>query len=506
MGTLLQEKLKTEKEERQEIERRVLDAPIHSSEEEGKIIKSILADVSKKFTADISTRGFDNSVVEKIEAYVKAAALQVSDDYEAQKRIERVAMSNIVGLGPIQPYMDDPAVTEIVVQRYDLICIERNGFIQNVEASFLDETHLRTIINRIIQKVNRQLNLYTPMVDARLPDGSRVNATIPPATPDGATMTIRKFSNKALTGEQYINLGSISPQMLAFLKACVHARISLIVSGGTNSGKTTLLNMLSSYIPESELIVTIEDSCELKLHQKNVRRMETRQQEAEGMLPVTIQTLVKNSLRMRPDRIVIGEIRDGAIVDLMSAMSTGHEGSMSTVHANSPRNLINARMPILYSMNPGMSFSEEAQKTQIAEALQIIVQIAHGRDGKRRITHITNVCGVDKENGVILKDIFLYEKGAYHATGYIPEDIVDIIKSRGVSLDMNCFDSSVRWGDEEIAAYKEAHKNTNNQSNKETNTTNAPEAKASASATKDENKPDNRQNQRAQNRVVEGVL
>lgn len=452
--SLLKEKYNVEKKERQEIEKRVLDAPIHSSETEGKIIKSILANVSKEFRAEISSEKFgnDNKVVDKIRAYVRNAVEAISDDYETQKKIERITMSNIIGLGPIQPYMDDPSVTEIVVQRYDLICIEKDGFIQNVDASFMDETHLRTIINRVIQKVNRQLNLYTPMVDARLPDGSRVNATIPPATPDGATLTIRKFSTKALTGEQYIALGSISPQMLAFLKACVQAKISMIVSGGTNSGKTTLLNMLSSYIPEEELIITIEDSCELQLHQKNVRRMETRQQESEGMLPVTIQTLVKNSLRMRPDRIVIGEIRDGAIVDLMSAMSTGHEGSMSTVHANSPKNLINARMPILYSMHPGMVFSEEAQRTQIAEALQLIIQIAHGRDGKRRITHITQVCGVDKENRVILQDIFIFKNGKYYATGIVPQDIVEIIKSRGVEFDESVFDPNVVWDDSLISS------------------------------------------------------
>lgn len=447
--SLLKEKYNAEKEERQEIEKRVLDAPIHSSEAEGIIVKQLLANVSKEFRTEISSDGFgDNTkVVEKIREYVRRYVANLSDDYETQKKIERIAMSNIVGLGPIQPYMDDPSVTEIVVQRYNLICIEKDGFIQNVDASFMDEVHLRTIISRVIQKVNRQLNLYTPMVDARLPDGSRVNATIPPATPDGATLTIRKFSTKALTGEQYIALGSISPQMLAFLKACVEAKVSMIVSGGTNSGKTTLLNMLSSYIPEEELIITIEDSCELQLHQKNVRRMETRQQESEGMMPVTIQTLVKNSLRMRPDRIVIGEIRDGAIVDLMSAMSTGHEGSMSTVHANSPRNLINARMPILYSMHSGMMFSEDAQRTQIAEALQIIIQIAHGRDGKRRITHITQVCGVNKEDGVLLQDIFLFKNGTYYPTGIVPKDVVDIIKSRGVEIDESIFNPENTWDD-----------------------------------------------------------
>lgn len=439
MESLLQKKLKSDKRERKAIDEKLNLAPIQSTKEEGKLVKDILASVAREYRSQIAANGFTDTIMDSIEAFVSREAGNCDPSYEKQQRVKRMVMANITGLGPIQPYMDDPAVTEIVVQRYDLICIEKDGAIVPVEASFMDDGHLRAIIDRIIQQVGRQLNLFTPMVDARLPDGSRVNATIPPVTPDGATMTIRKFSTKALTGEQYIALGSISLQMLEFLSACVSTRVSLIVSGGTNSGKTTLLNMLSGYIPEAELIVTIEDSCELQLRQKNVRRMETRQQMAEGMLPVTIQTLVKNSLRMRPDRIIIGEVRDGTIVDLMSAMSTGHEGSMSTIHANSPTNLINARMPILYAMNKDMTFSEDAQMRQIAEALQLIVQVSKCDDGIRRITHISHIAEYRRDTGIEIRDVFLYKDGKFTATGYEPTAIMDHFAKKGLAFDKSIF-------------------------------------------------------------------
>ena len=439
MESLLQKKLKSDKRERKAIDEKLNLAPIQSTKEEGKLVKDILASVAREYRSQIAANGFTDTIMDSIEAFVSREAGNCDPSYEKQQRVKRMVMANITGLGPIQPYMDDPAVTEIVVQRYDLICIEKDGAIVPVEASFMDDGHLRAIIDRIIQQVGRQLNLFTPMVDARLPDGSRVNATIPPVTPDGATMTIRKFSTKALTGEQYIALGSISLQMLEFLSACVSTRVSLIVSGGTNSGKTTLLNMLSGYIPEAELIVTIEDSCELQLRQKNVRRMETRQQMAEGMLPVTIQTLVKNSLRMRPDRIIIGEVRDGTIVDLMSAMSTGHEGSVSTIHANSPTNLINARMPILYAMNKDMTFSEDAQMRQIAEALQLIVQVSKCDDGIRRITHISHIAEYRRDTGIEIRDVFLYKDGKFTATGYEPTAIMDHFAKKGLAFDKSIF-------------------------------------------------------------------
>ena len=328
------------------------------------------------------------------------------------------------------------------MQRYDNLCIERNGLIEPVDTAFLSESHLRNVIGRIVQPVGRQINLYTPMVDARLPDGSRINATIPPVTPDGATLTIRKFPQKSMTGEDYLRLRSLSSEMLTFLQWCVEGKVNIIVSGGTTSGKTTLLNMLSMFIPKSDLIVTIEDSCELRLMQPNVRRMETRMTNTEGMMPVTIQSLVRNALRMRPDRLIVGEIRDGTVVDMMSAMSTGHPGSLSTVHANSPQNLINARLPILYAMNSTAVFSEDAQNMQIAEAIQVIVHLDRSRKtGQRKITSITHVAGLDRERRVKLNEVFRYDEGAdsFDFTGYVPKELLTQICSAGVTIDENIF-------------------------------------------------------------------
>ncbi len=282
------------------------------------------------------------------------------------------------------------------------------------------------------------------MVDARLPNGSRVNATIPPVTPDGATLTIRKFPESIMTGDDYLRFHSLNRPMLDFLAKCVEGRISLIVSGGTSTGKTTLLNMLSLFIPEDELIVTVEDSCELSLSQSNVRRMEARAVNTEGMMPITIQSLVRNALRMRPDRLIIGEIRNGTVVDMMSAMSTGHDGSMSTVHANSPQNLVNARLPILYSMNQAASFSEESQRLQIAEALHLIVHIERLKTGERKITHITHVCGLEQDGKVRLRDIFLYNHatGQFEPTDYTPNKILKHLSANGVEMDNGIFKKS----------------------------------------------------------------
>lgn len=436
--SLMQKKLREQKKTKQEIEQQVEEEYLRPSQLESKYSKELLAEISKKFRNEINQSGFSQETIDKISMFVDRKVSDLNVSFETQKRIARLVVSNITGLGPIQQFMDDKEVTEIVVQRYDNICIERKGKIEKVDTSFMDENHLQTIINRIVQPIGRQINLHNPMVDARLADGSRVNATIPPTTPDGATLTIRKFSDVALTGEDYIRLGSLNRPMLDFLAACVKGKISLIVSGGTNTGKTTLLNMLSSYIPEDELIITIEDSLELKLHQSNVRRMETRTVTSENMMPVTIQSLVKNSLRMRPDRIIVGEIRDQTVVDMMSAMSTGHEGSMSTIHANDPENLVNSRLPILYSMYPNMNFSIESQAIQIAEALHLIIQIQHTIDGKRRISQITHIAGA-KNGRVDLKDIFYYDDDdhAFYSTGYIPENIIKNLKKREINFDLN---------------------------------------------------------------------
>ena len=443
----LMERWRKDKEERRRIEREVNSEAMRATEEEAAIVLSILKEISNKYRDEIANSGLvippDLRVA--IKKTIGDTATKLALDYETQKRVERLSMANIIGLGAITPYMDDPEVTEIVVQRWDNIVIERNGRIEKVKAAFMSEDHLRNIIGRIVQPVGRSINIQTPMVDARLADGSRVNATIPPVSPDGATLTIRKFSRDAMTGEDYLRFGTLTEDMLLFLSKCVEGRISLICSGGTNTGKTTLLNMLSSYIPDDELIVTVEDSCELQLHQPNVRRMETRAGgiagQGETLASVTIQDLVRNALRMRPDRLIVGEIRDHTIVDMMTAMSTGHEGSMSTVHANSPDNLVTSRMPILYGMNTKMTFSELAQAIQITEALQMIVQLEHLKSGQRVISNITEVCGLDEKDRIVLKDIFVYnkEKKRHEATGYVPQKILTRIRNKGIEISDDIF-------------------------------------------------------------------
>lgn len=440
--SLLNDRLRKAESQKQVIQQQVAQETIRPSLVEADIVKNIAKTISAKFRDEIAVHGMTEDVKERIRSAIADEAKSVTGDYEQQQRIARVASANVIGLGPLENYMGDPEVTEIIVQRYDNICVEKAGVMHRVDAAFTDEAHLQTVINRIVQPVGRQINLSSPIVDARLSDGSRVNATIPPVTPDGATLSIRKFSDKAITGEDYLKLGSISRPMLEFLQKAVEGKTSMIVSGGTSTGKTTLLNMLSSFIPENELIVTIEDSCELQLHQPNIRRMEARPVTAEGMMKIDTQMLVKNSLRMRPDRIIVGEIRDGTIVDMMSAMSTGHEGSMSTVHANNPGNLMNSRIPILYGMNDNVKFSVDTQSMQVAEALQLVVHITRLRTGERKITHITHVNGLTEKGRVKLNDIFRYNEQTkeFEATGYVPEEIVDRLKSRGITVDLSLFE------------------------------------------------------------------
>ncbi|WP_024859186.1 CpaF family protein [Ruminococcus albus] len=399
---------------------------------------ALIKEISSENFDTITLKGIDNSVDDlKNQLHKKIDALNVS--YEEKLKLEKNIAANISGLGPLEEFMSDPDITEIMVLRYDHVVIEKNGEKINTDVKFQSELHLVNVIQRIVQPIGRQINLSTPIVDARLSDGSRVNATIPPVSVDGATLTIRKFSNKALTGEDYLKLGTLNQEMLDFLCAAVKGKANIIVSGGTNTGKTTLLNMLSGFIPEEEMVITIEDSCELQLKSPNVRRLEAKDSLAtDRVMKIDIKALVKNSLRMNPDRIIVGEIRDGTIVDMISAMSTGHEGSMSTTHANSPANLVNSRIPIFYSM-ANASFTAETQALQVAEALDLIVQIGF-RNKKRVITHITEVSGAS-DYRINLKDIFTYDSnGGFSATGYVPKTLLSRLKAYGSEIDEKVFD------------------------------------------------------------------
>lgn len=410
--SILTERLAKDRQNFVEAEQKVESMPaIRPSDDEIAKSDAIVRSVSEMFANRIATEGITDTVKNAIISQVDKELSNYATDYEERSRIRRLVITSMFGLGPLEPYLKaNSGVTDIIVQRYNSICVEDKYGMHRVEAEFNSEEHLRNVIQRIVQQVGRQINLSTPMVDAKLRDGSRVHATIPPISPDGATLTIRRFNNEKLDAENYLANGTLDKKILEFLKDCVRAKINILVSGGTGSGKTTLLNMLSSFIPADELIITIEDNCELQLRQPNVRRLEARDGSGE-MENIDIQELVKQSLRMRPDRIIVGEVRDGAVVDMFSAMSTGHEGSMSTVHSDSPEALIGSRLPTLFSMYKGGSFTEQTQTFMTAEALQLIVQISREPNKTRRITYVTAIDGIDDKTGKIrLTKLFEYDR------------------------------------------------------------------------------------------------
>lgn len=334
---------------------------------------------------------------------------QVPLTSEERTRLVADVADDVLGYGPLQRLLDDPAVTEIMVNRMDQIYVERKGTLTLTDSRFSSEEHLRKVIERIVSKVGRRIDESSPLVDARLEDGSRVNAVIPPLAVGGSSLTIRKFSKVPLTVQNLIDFGTLTPEMAELLNACVKAKLNIIVSGGTGTGKTTLLNVLSSFLPADERIVTIEDAVELQIQQEHVVRLESRPPNTEGKGEITIRDLLRNSLRMRPDRIVVGEVRGGESLDMLQAMNTGHDGSLSTVHSNSPRDAI-ARLETLVLM-AGMDLPLRAIREQIASAVNLIVQISRLRDGSRRITHVTEVQGMEGDI-VTLQDAFVFDYSA----------------------------------------------------------------------------------------------
>jgi pilus assembly protein CpaF len=324
-------------------------------------------------------------------------------------RVSQEIADDILGYGPIEPLLRDGELSEVMVNSFEDIYVERSGKLVKVDTRFTDEAHLRRTIDKIVSKIGRRVDETSPMVDARLPDGSRVNAIIPPLALDGSKLTIRKFSEDPYTVEDLINFDTLSRAAANLLEACVRGRLNILVSGGTGAGKTTTLNVLSSFIPDDERIVTIEDAAELRLGQEHVLRLESRPANIEGKGAVTIRDLVKNSLRMRPDRIVVGEIRDAAALDMLQAMNTGHDGSISTLHANTPRDAL-ARLETMVLM-AGMDLPVRAIREQVASAVDLIIQQTRLKDGSRRITAITEIVGMEGDI-ITTQDVFLFDYAA----------------------------------------------------------------------------------------------
>ena len=364
-------------------------------------------------------------------------------------RIAKEISDDAIAFGPITPLLNDPEITEVMVNGPSKVYMEKNGKIQLTGVSFRDNNHVMHIIEKIVAPLGRRIDESMPMVAARLPDGSRVNAIIPPLALNGPTITIRKFFKDPLTIEDLIRFGTLTPQIADFLESCVKAKLNIVVSGGTGSGKTTTLNVLSSFIPEDERIITIEDAAELQLRQEHVITLESRPPNIEGKGAINIRDLVRNALRMRPDRIVVGEVRSGEALDMLQAMNTGHDGSLTTGHANSPRDML-SRLETMVLM-AGMELPVRAIREQISSAIDLIIQQNRMKDGSRKITHITEVQGMEGDI-IVLQDIYVYKqegidsegksRGRFIATGIRPK-FIGQLETYGIALPYELFDPSI---------------------------------------------------------------
>ncbi len=374
----------------------------------------------------------------------------------ASDRVQVIAdvIDNTLGYGPIEVFLEDPEVTEVMVNNPDTIYIEKRGKIETTDRRFMDEAHLLQVIDKIVSQVGRRVDETVPMVDARLPDGSRVNAIIHPLAINGPMLTIRKFSATPFTPADLVGFGTLTEQLVAFVHAAVLGRLNILVSGGTGSGKTTLLNVLSTFIPHDERIITIEDAAELRLGQQHVLRLEARPPNIEGKGAITIRDLVRNSLRMRPDRIIVGEVRGPEALDMLQAMNTGHDGSLCTIHANSPRDAL-SRLETMVLM-AGFELPIKAIRDQIASSLDLLVHIARLNDGTRRVTGVSEVQGMEGDV-VTLQDIYAFDysagidsEGRYlgrlQATGLRPK-FCDRLENRGIPLPADLFQPKRRGGD-----------------------------------------------------------
>ena len=416
-------------------------------------ISEVRARVQERLVESLGPRLYDATLSDtELEGLVHQRLRELLDEEEgplsAQEKllVVRQIGDSVLGLGPLEPFVRDPEVTEIMVNNWDTIYVERAGKLYWTGTKFHDEQQLRRTIDKIVSKVGRRVDESSPYVDARLPDGSRVNAVIPPLAIDGPALTIRKFAADPYQADDLIEFGTMTSPVAKVLEACVRGRINIMVAGGTGAGKTTTLNVVSSFIPDDERILTIEDAAELKLQQPHVVRLESRPPNIEGKGQVSIRDLVRNSLRMRPDRIVIGEVRGPEALDMLQAMNTGHDGSISTIHCNSPRDALSRLETI--TMMAGMELSNKAIREQIASALQLIIYQQRLKDGTRRLTHVTEVAGMEGEV-ITLQDIFLFDfsagldeegrfRGRLKSTGLRPK-FLDKLAERGVYVEPELF-------------------------------------------------------------------
>jgi pilus assembly protein CpaF len=411
---------------------------------------AILAYLVQNIDQKLLEKGDEALLRRRVEELVEEKLRSEKLPFSRQMRNRLVSdmADEILGFGPIEPLLRDPTVTEVMVNRPDQVYCERFGKLELTDIQFRDYEHIRHVIDKIVTPLGRRVDESSPMVDARLPDGSRVNAIVSPLSLNGPVLTIRKFSVDPYTVEDLIGFGTITQGMAAFLAACVKVKLNILVSGGSGAGKTTLLNVLSSFIPEGERVVTVEDAAELKLHQPHVVRLESRPPNIEGKGEIRIRDLVRNCLRMRPDRIVVGEVRGGEALDMLQAMNTGHEGSISTIHSNSPRDAL-ARLETMVMMS-GMDLPSRAIREQVAAAIHLIVQITRLSDGSRKVASVCEIQGMEG-NVIVLQDLFTFQQkgvgeggkvlGTMQATGMVPK-FIDRFTAAGIRLPNEIFKRS----------------------------------------------------------------